>query len=88
MKKSKFSPRKIVGILKEYEQGAKVEELARKHGVSAATIYSWRKKYSGMDSTELKRLKALEAENKKLKRMYAELALDHEAAKEIISKKL
>lgn len=64
------------------------EELCRKHGMSKATLYNWRKKYQGMEASDLKRLKALEEENRKLKRMYAELALDHEMAKEIIEKKL
>ncbi len=88
MKKSKFSPTQIVGILKEHDNGLSAEEAARKHGISKATLYAWRRKYSGMDATDLKRLKALEAENAKLKRMYADLALDHELAKEIIAKKL
>lgn len=88
MKKSKFSPTQIVGILKEHEDGTSAEEVARKHGISKATLYVWRRKYSGMEASDLKRLKELEAENTKLKRMYAELALDHELAKEIIAKKL
>lgn len=88
MKKSKFSPTQIVGILKEHENGMSADEVARKHGISKATLYAWRRKYSGMDATDLKRLKELEAENAKLKRMYADLALDHELAKEIIAKKL
>lgn len=88
MKKSKFSPTQIVGILQELENGAVAEELVRKHGISKATLYAWRRKYAGMEVGDLKRLKELEAENAKLKRMYAELALDHELAKEIISKKL
>lgn len=88
MKKSKFSPTQIVGILKEYENGISAEEVARKHGISKATLYAWRQKYSGMEASDLKRLKELETENAKLKRMYAELALDHELAKEIIAKKL
>ncbi len=88
MKKSKFSPTRIVGILREFENGATAEDLSRKHGISTATLYSWRRKYSGMEASDLKRLKELETENAKLKRMYAELALDHELAKEIIAKKL
>lgn len=88
MKKSKFSPNQIVKILKEWESGATIESISRTHGVSTPTLYSWRKKYSGMEIGDLKRLKALEEENAKLKRMYAELALDHEIAKEIIAKKL
>jgi putative transposase len=88
MRKSKFTPTKIVSILKEYDNGINAEELCRKHGMSKATLYNWRKKYQGMEASDLKRLKALEEENRKLKRMYAELALDHEMAKEIIEKKL
>ena len=88
MKKSNFSPNQIVRILKEYEGGKKASEVSRDHGISQATLYNWRKKYGGMEASDLKRLKSLEEENLKLKRMYAELALDHEMAKEIIAKKL
>ena len=88
MKKSKFISTQIVGILKEHENGISAEEVLRKHGISKATLYAWRRKYSGMEASDLKRLKELETENTKLKRMYAELALDHELAKEIIAKKL
>ncbi len=87
MRKSRFSPKQILSILKEYEGGRTFLELSRDHGISQATLYSWRKKYGGMTSSELKRLKQLEDENRQLKRMYAELALDHELAKEIIEKK-
>lgn len=87
MKKSNFSPNQIVKVLKSFSDGASARELCRKHGISEATLYNWRKKYGGLEATELKRLKALEAENQKLKRMYADLALDHELAKEIIAKK-
>lgn len=88
MKKSKFSPEQIARILKEFDEGKSVSELAREHGVSTATFYKWRSKYAGMNSKELKRLKQLEEENRKLKQMYATLALDHQIAKEIIEKKL
>lgn len=88
MKKSKFRPTQIVNILQELDNGASAEELSRKHGISKATLYAWRRRYSGMEVGDLKRLKELESENAKLKRMYAELALDHELAKEIIAKKL
>ena len=88
MKKSKFTPSQIVKILKEWESGATIEAVSRAHGLSTATLYLWRKKYSGMEIGDLKRLKSLEEENAKLKRMYAELALDHQVAKEIIAKKL
>lgn len=87
MRKSKFSPTQIVSILKEYENGRTAEEVCLSKGISAATLYNWRKKYGGLDATELKRLKELEEENARLKRMYAELALDHAFAKEVIAKK-
>lgn len=88
MRKSKFSPQQISKILKEFDAGKSVEEISRTHGISTATFYSWRNKYAGMSSKELKRLKDLEEENRKLKQMYATLALDHQMAKEIIEKKL
>jgi putative transposase len=88
MRKSKFSPTQIARILKEFEQGKSVSDITREHGVSSAAFYKWRSKYAGMNSKELKRLKVLEDENRKLKQMYATLALDHQMAKEIIEKKL
>jgi putative transposase len=88
MKKSKFSPNEISKILKEFEQGKPVEIIEREHSVSRATFYKWRQRYGGLEASELKRLKELEEENSKLKRMYANLALDLEAAKYIIEKKL
>lgn len=88
MRKSKFSPQQIAKILKEFDSGKTVDQISRDHGVSSATFYKWRSKYSGMNSSELKRLKELEEENRKLKQMYATLALDHQMAKEIIEKKL
>lgn len=88
MKRSRFSPEQIAKILKDYENGTTTEELCRVNGVSRPTFYKWRSKYAGMESTDLKRLKLLEEENSKLKRMYANLALDLEAAKYIIEKKL
>ena len=88
MRKSKFSPQQIVSILKEFDSGKSVAEITRDHGVSSAAFYKWRSKYAGMNSKELKRLKILEDENRKLKQMYANLALDYQMAKEIIEKKL
>lgn len=88
MRKSRFSPEQIAKILKEFEGGKSAQEISREHGVSTATFYKWRERYAGMNSKELKRLKELEDENRKLKQMYASLALDHELAKEIIEKKL
>ena len=88
MRRSKFSPQQIAKILKEFDNGKSVDEISREHVVSSATFYNWRSKFAGMNSKELKRLKELEEENRKLKQMYASLALDHEMAKEIIEKKL
>lgn len=86
MKGKRFKPEQISRILKEFEEGKSVQELTREHGVSSASFYKWRQRYGGMDSSELKRMKELEEENRKLKRMYAELALDLEAAREVIKK--
>ena len=88
MKTKQFSPQQIASILKEYDQGKNLQEITREHGVSKATFYKWRQRYGGMSSDELKKMKALEEENRKLKHMYAELALDLQMAKEIIEKKL
>ena len=88
MKKSKFTESQIVKILKEAEAGVSVDDLTRQHGFSRATYYKWKAKYSGMDVSELKRLKALEEENRRLKQMYADLSLEHEVLKDIIEKKL
>ena len=88
MRKSKFSPQQIAKILKEFDNGKSVVDITRDHGVSSAAFYKWRSKYAGMNAKELKRLKELEDENRKLKQMYATLALDHQMAKEIIEKKL
>ncbi len=88
MKKSTFTPEQIARILKEFDQGKAVEQISREHGVSKATFYKWRQRYGGLEASELKRLKELEEENSKLKRMYANLALDLEAARWVIEKKL
>ncbi len=88
MKKSKFSESQIVSILKEAEVGVSVEDLSRQHGFSKASFYKWKSKYSGMSVSELKRLRELEEENRRLKQMYANLSLEHEALKDIIEKKL
>ena len=87
MKRIKFSESQILNILKEQEQGIKVSEICRKHGISDATFYNWKSKYSGMTLNELKRLKELEYENTRLKRMYADLSLENAALKDIVSKK-
>jgi putative transposase len=88
MKKSRFTENQIVGILKELEAGMPVIELSRKHGVSDATIYNWRTKFGGMAESDLRRLKQLEEENRRLKHMYAELSIDHRILKDIVEKKL
>jgi putative transposase len=88
MKKSQFTPEQTARILKEFDQGKTVEAITREYGVSRAAFYKWRQRYGGLEATELKRLKELEEENVRLKRMYANLALDLEAAKYIIEKKL
>ena len=88
MKKSKFSSNQIALILKEFDQGKSVEEICRDHGISRPTFYQWRKRYGGMEASELKRVKELEEENAKLKRMYANLALELDTARYIIEKKL
>src|SRR5271157_3903264 len=86
MKKSRFSESQIVGILKEAEAGVGLDDLICQHGFSKASFYKWKAKYSGMSVNELKRLKELEEENRRLKQMCANLSLEHEALKEIIEK--
>jgi putative transposase len=88
MKTSKFTESQIVAILKEADAGMAVNEIWRKHGISSATYYKWKAKYGGLEASELKRVKELEAENAKLKRMYAELALENAAIKDVLSRKL
>jgi putative transposase len=88
MKQSKYSETQIVNILKEAEAGIPVEELSRKHGFSQSAFYKWKAKFSGMDASALKRLKELEEENRRLKQMYADLSLEHQALKDIVQKKL
>ena len=88
MRKSRFSEAQIVAILKEGEAGVPVTDLVRKHGISRATYFNWRSKYAGTSVSELKRMKELEAENSKLKRMYAELALENAAIKDVLQRKL
>ena len=79
MKKTRFTESQIIAILDELESGMPVVELSRKHGASTAAIYSWRTKYSGMKVSDLRRLKQLEEENRRLKHMYAELSIDHKS---------
>jgi putative transposase len=87
MKRKQFSEEQIIGVLKEHELGAKTADLCRKHGISEATFYNWKNKFGGMDVSEAKRLKALESENAKLKRLLAEAMLDNAALKDLLSKK-
>lgn len=88
MRKSRFTETQIVSILNEADSGLPVKEVCRKHGISDATYYKWKSKYGGLDASELKRIKDLEAENARLKRMYADLALENTAMKDLITKKL
>jgi len=88
VKKSRFSEEKIIAVLEQAEAGVRVTELARKNGVSEATLYNWKARYGGMDASQLRRLKELEAENLRLKRMYADLSLTHHALQDAVEKKL
>jgi putative transposase len=87
MKKIRHTESQIIGILKEQEQGLKVSEICRKHSIADQTFYSWKKRYGGMQLDELKRLKELEYENARLKKMYANLSLEHDAVKDLLEKK-
>ena len=87
MKKQRFTEEQIIAVLKEQEAGAKASDLCRKHGISEATFYNWKAKYGGMEVSEAKRLKALEEENAKLKKLLAEQMLDVAALRELLTKK-
>lgn len=88
MKKTRFTEKQILQVLKELEAGVPAVELSRKHAISHSTIYTWRSKYGNMAESELKKLRHLEDENKRLKKMYANLSIDHEILKDVIAKKL
>ena len=87
MKRTKFSEHQIITILKEAESGVKVADLCRQHGMGQSTFFKWKSKYGGLEASELRRLKQLEEENRKLKRMFADLSLEHHALKDVLSKK-
>ena len=87
MKRKRFTEEQIIGILREQKAGAKTADMARKHGVSEVTLYNWKAKCGGMDVSDAKRLKALEDENGKLKRLLADAMLDNTALKDLLSKK-
>lgn len=87
MRKSRFTESQIVAVLKDGEVGVSVAELCRKHGISNATYYNWKSKYAGVQVSELHRLRELEAENAKLKRMYADLALENNAIRDVLNRK-
>ena len=88
MKKSKFTESQIIKAIKENESERSVDELCRELGIAKATFYNWRKKYAGMDAQQLKKLKELEEENRRLKQMYSDLALDNKMLKDVLSKNL
>jgi len=86
MKGSRFSEEQIIGVLRESEVGAKTEEVCRRHGISSATFYTWKAKYGGLELSEAKRLKGLEDENRRLKKLLAEAMLDNAALKDLLGK--
>jgi len=88
MKKSRYTETQIVKILKEVETGKLVKDVCRQYGISDATYYNWKTKYGGMEASDVKRLKELEEENRRLKQMYADLSLEHTILKDIVEKKL
>ena len=88
MKKKRFSEEQIIAVLKEGEAGMPVGDICRKHGIGQSTYFAWRSKYAGMNVSDLKKIKRLEEENGRLKRMFADLSMDHELLKEVLEKKL
>lgn len=87
MKKTKFTETQIVSILKQQEAGIPTKEICRQHGISEATFYNWKSRYGGMEASDVKRLKDLEEENSRLKKMFADLSLDNQILKELFAKK-
>jgi putative transposase len=87
MKRKRFTEEQIIGVLREHELGAKTADLCRKHGISEATFYNWKSKFGGLDVSEAKRLKQLEGENVRLKKLLADSMLDNAALKDLLSKK-
>jgi len=87
MKRTRFNEHQIITILKEAESGVKVADLCRRHGLSPSTFFNWKSKYGGLEVSELRRIKQLEEENRRLKRMFADLSLEHHALKDVLSKK-
>ena len=88
MKHSRFDESQIVGILKEADSGVMIKDICRKYGISDATYYKWKSKYGGLEVSDVRRMRELESENSKLKRMYADVSLENQALKDLISKKL
>jgi len=88
MRKSRYTETQIVKILKEVEGGRQIKEVCREYGISDATYYNWKAKYGGMEASDIRKLKELADENRRLKQMYANLSLEHEALKDVVAKKL